>query len=261
MPLTFIRFDGKKFNNETRKFSVDHSEGWWYSVTVADLDNDGDQDLVAGNLGLNYKYQATPDEPFEVFYNDFDENGQKDIVLSYYNFGDRYPLRGRSCSAQQVPTLKYEFPTYTQFASANLMDVYGLDKLNPALHYEAKSFVSAVFVNQGKGKFEQKPLPNEAQISSVNDILVLDINKDGNKDLIMAGNLFTAEIETPRNDAGIGMVLLGDGQNSFRPVNPRESGLAVPLDVKKMALLPSGETQFILFGINDGPLQFWKLNK
>ena len=257
MPLTFMRFDGKKFSNETRKFKVADSEGWWYSLTAEDLDNDGDQDLVAGNLGLNYKYQATPEEPFEVFYHDFDDNGQKDIVLSYYNFGDRYPLRGRSCSAQQVPNLKYEFPTYTQFASANLMDVYGLDKLNPALHYEARSFASAIFINQGKGKFEMKPLPMEAQTSSVNDILVLDINQDGHKDLLLAGNLFTAEVETPRNDAGIGILLLGNSLNEFKPVPALESGLVIPLDVKKMALLPNGDAPLILFGINDGPVQFY----
>jgi hypothetical protein len=259
MPITFIRFTGNKFNNETRKFGVSDSEGWWYSITANDFDNDGDEDLVAGNLGLNYKYQASPQEPFEVFYNDFDENGQKDIVLSYYNFGDRYPLRGRSCSAQQVPDIKYDFPTYNQFASANLLDVYGLDKLNPALHYEAKTFASAFLENKGQGRFDMTPLPNEAQVSSVNDIIVIDLNQDGHKDLILAGNLFPAEVETPRNDAGIGLVLLGDGKNNFEPVPATSSGLVVPYDVKSMALLPSKKGSRIIFGVNDGPVQIFEV--
>ena len=144
MPITFLRFDGSKF---TKRQGLPNSEGWWYSIEANDTDNDGDEDLVVGNLGLNYKYRASQDEPFEVFYNDFDENGSKDIVLSYYNFGDRYPLRGRSCSAQQISSLKHEFPTYDQFASADLLEVYGLDKLNPALNYKAKNFASAYLEN------------------------------------------------------------------------------------------------------------------
>jgi len=260
MPITIIGFDGKKFSNETSKFGITNSEGWYYSIEANDLDNDGDADLIAGNLGLNYKYQATAKEPFEVFYNDFDENGQKDIVLSYYNFGDRYPLRGRSCSAQQVPMLKSEFPTYTQFASANLMDVYGLDKLNPALHYEAKTFASAVFENNGSGKFTTIALPNLAQVSSINDILVIDMNRDGFKDLVVAGNLFPAEVETTRNDAGIGLVLQGDGTNHFKPLSAMQSGLMLPYDVKKIRQLSQGDNHLILFGLNDGPVKFYRVN-
>lgn len=259
MPITFLRFDGKKFENVTKRYGVANSQGWWYSIEAEDMDNDGDVDLVAGNLGLNSKYRASANEPFEVFYNDFDENGSKDIVLSYYNFGDRYPLRGRSCSSQQVPDIKYEFPTYELFASANLLDVYGLDKLNPALHYEAKTFASAYFENIGNGHFQMTALPNEAQISSINDILILDFNEDGHKDLLLAGNLFPTEVETPRNDAGIGILLLGSGSNIFTPVPARESGLALPYDVKKTALVGSKKGDLIIFGVNNGPLKAFRL--
>ncbi len=260
MPISFFRFDGDKFTNETRDFGINDSEGWYFSIEANDLDNDGDEDLIAGNLGLNYKYQASPQEPFEVFYNDFDENGKNDIVLSYYNFGNRYPLRGRSCSAQQIPSIKFEFPSYTQFASANLLEVYEANKLEPALHYEARTFASAVFVNNGKGIFSGKSLPNEAQVSSVNDILVLDINNDGHKDLILAGNLFVSEVETPRNDASIGLVLLGDGNNNFSALPAIESGLMVPHDLKKMALFRKNDDKLVIFTNNNGPLQFFKIN-
>ena len=261
MPITFMKYDGAKFTNTTRQTGLKDTEGWWYSIEANDLDNDGDVDLIAGNLGKNYKYQTSVTEPFEVFYNDFDENGQKDIVLSYYNFGDRYPLRGRSCSAQQVPGLKYDFPTYTQFASANLLDVYGLDKLNPALHYQAKTFASAIIENKGGGQFKAIPLANEAQISSVNDIIVSDINQDGLKDLVIAGNLFTSEVETPRNDAGIGLVLLGDGQNNFKPVSSTASGLVVPYDVKSLATIQLKNKHLIMFAVNDGQVQFYEIQK
>ncbi len=132
MPITcFENQDGhfKKIEHPSFK----NTTGWWYSIEAADIDNDGDDDYLVGNLGLNYKYKASINEPFEVFYEDFDKNGKKDIVLSYYNFGDRYPLRGRSCSSEQIPDLKKEFPTYDIFASSSLEKVYGEDELEKSL--------------------------------------------------------------------------------------------------------------------------------
>ena len=143
MPITLLRNNGKTFTNATDHLGLTDTEGWWFSIEAADTDGDGDPDLVAGNLGLNYKYKATPEEPFEVHYNDFDANGSKDIVLSYYNFGEQFPLRGRSCSTQQVPLIGKKFATYEGFASADLIEVYGASNLQSALHYQAKTFASA----------------------------------------------------------------------------------------------------------------------
>ncbi len=260
MPLTFLRNDGKKFLDVTKRMNTNVGHGWWYSIAAKDIDGDGDQDLVAGNLGLNYKYKASKNEPFEVFYDDFDESGTKDIVLSYYNFGDRFPLRGRSCSAEQIPDLKYEFPTYQQFAAANLTDVYGLSNLNQALHYQAQNFASVWLENHGSGRFVAHELPNEAQLSSINDILIHDLNQDGFQDLLLAGNLYAAEIETPRNDASVGVVLLGDKNQEFTALMPQQSGLQVPFDVKKILLIKSGQNDQVLFGVNNGPMQWFEIS-
>lgn len=109
--------------------SLEDSSGWWFSIEQGDFDNDGDMDYIAGNLGLNYKYKATKETPFDVYYEDFDGNGSEDIVLGYYNFGKHYPLRGFSCSSQQVPKLKEEFKKNDIFASLELNQVYGEKKL------------------------------------------------------------------------------------------------------------------------------------
>lgn len=235
------------------------SQGWWFSVETADIDQDGDEDIIAGNLGLNYKYKATETEPFEVYYYDFDENGSKDIVLTYYNFGIQYPLRGRSCSSEQVPELKQKFETYDLFAGSDVFEVYGEKSLENALHYEAQTFASMYIENLGNGKFELKELPIMAQTSSVNAILAEDFNGDGHQDLLLAGNLYDAEVETTRNDAGYGIYLEGDGQGNFRQISREESGFYVPYDVKSLLSVPSKKDQFILVGCNDDALQAFKL--
>ncbi len=237
---------------------IDHT-GWWYSLHANDFDGDGDDDYVVGNLGLNAKYKASQIAPFEVHYDDFDNNGKKDIVLSYYNFGEQYPLRGRSCSAEQIPEIKEKFGSYNIFASSNLSTIYTPNALEKALHYSAKTFASVYIENKGNGIFSLKALPQAAQVSSVNSILSNDYNEDGHLDLLIAGNLYPAEIETPRNDGGIGLLLYGNGKGDFKPVAPLESGISLPYDVKQMLPVATPKGELIIIGNNDEKvLGLWK---
>ncbi|MBK8501265.1 MAG: hypothetical protein IPL46_03130 [Saprospiraceae bacterium] len=186
------------------------------------MDHDGDQDLLVGKLGLNYKYKASSEEPFEVYYYDFDDNGTKDVVLTYYNFGIQYPLRGRECSSQQVPMIKEKFENYDLFASSDVFKVYGENKLDQALHLESTNFASVYVENLGDGSFKISNLPIEAQISSVNDFVINDFDQDGHADVLLAGNLFDAEVETTRADAGFGLLMLGDGAGHFKPLSKKK---------------------------------------
>ncbi len=254
MPITIFKQSAQHtFSKiESSAPGLDGTEGWWFSITAADMDGDGDEDLIAGNLGLNYKYKATNEEPFEVYYHDFDENGSDDIVLSYYNYGKKYPLRGRSCSSQQMPMLKDKFPTYNLFAEADLESVYQPKALEEALHYRAATFASIYLENLGNGRFRVCSLPNEAQLSSVNTILAEDFDGDGHLDLLLAGNLFVSEIETPRNDASIGLLLKGNGKGAFEALPPALSGVSLPYDVKKAAVVKaSNGDPMIVFASND----------
>ncbi len=255
MPITF--FENKDGLFQKHK-TLPNSTGWWYSIEGADIDDDGDMDYFAGNLGLNYKYKATVEEPFEVHYHDFDNNGSKDIVLSYYNFGERYPLRGRSCSSEQIPTLENEFPSYNIFADSELEKVYGTDNLAAALHYSADNFASVFIENKGNEQFEITALPKEAQVSSINDFIIEDFDQDGYKDVVLAGNLFTSEIETPRNDAGIGLLLKGNGQGKWSVIKSDKSGINLPYDIKRIRKLKAGDNFFLLFACNDDKVQVLK---
>ena len=240
MPVTLFENNQGVFKNITQGSGLENTAGWYYSIAAHDFDNDGDQDFVAGNLGLNYKYKASQEEPFVVFSHDFDGNGQLDIVLGYHEHGELYPLRGKSCSTDQIAGLKQQFPTFESFGEANLEDVYGA-QLDEALQYEAKTFASSYIENLGDGSFKVVPLSNEAQFSSINNILVEDFNGDSHLDLLISGNLYAAEIETPRNDAGMGLLLTGDGKGNFDPVPLSESGFFAPHDAKDMKMIMVGK--------------------
>ncbi|MDH3649629.1 MAG: VCBS repeat-containing protein, partial [Saprospiraceae bacterium] len=255
MPVTIFTNTANGFVKYDGSDALNQKVGWFFSVETADMDGDGDEDILAGNLGLNYKYKASDTEPFEVYYYDFDENGSKDVVLTYYNFGVQYPLRGRECSSQQVPVIKDRFKNYDLFASSDVFQVYGESKLENALHLAATDFASLYIENQGNGKFEIRPLPLQAQISSINDFIIEDINQDGHQDVVLAGNLFDAEVETARADASYGLVMIGDGQGDFRTLTKRESGLFVPYNVKSLATVRTTAGRMLLVGRNNGALK------
>lgn len=254
------------FQNNNNKFSkVDlpdlaDTTGWWFSIEQGDFDKDGDMDYVVGNIGLNYKYKTSKDKPFDVYYKDFDDNGSKDIVLGYYNYGKHYPVRGFSCSSEQIPKLKTDIKKYDIFASMEVEEVYGEKKLKKALHYETQTFASVFVENLGNGKFKVKELPVRAQFSSVNDMIIKDFNNDNNLDILLAGNLFVSEIETTRNDAGTGLLLLGDGKNNFKQEKYLDTGFMARKDVKKLRLVKGKEKMLVFVANNNDFLQVFEIN-
>lgn len=261
MPIRFIEQKNNRFVDQTASYGFENTTGWWFSLEKADMDGDGDEDYVAGNLGLNYKYKGSEKEPFHVYANDFDQNGSMDIVLGYYNNGKAYPVRGLQCSTEQCPTIWNKFNTYTSFGSATLDMVYGADKLEESLHYEAKIFESCYIENKGNGNFKLSPLPHMAQISSVNSLLLHDFDEDGNKDILLAGNMHGSEVETPRNDAGIGLWLQGDGSGNFNAVASKESGFYAPHVVNDMKLIEKDNELLILLGNNNEAMQTFVVPK
>ncbi|GAB4421341.1 MAG: VCBS repeat-containing protein [Bacteroidia bacterium] len=255
MPVTVLRQVAGKWEDATRSLGLGDKTGWWFSVAAADMDGDGDDDYVLGNLGLNYKYHASSGKPFHVYYDDFDANGSYDIVLGFYQESELYPLRGRSCSSQQVPSLAQKFPTYNQFASATLTEVYGSLPLKRSLNYQARTFASAYIENQGGGRFGWRDLPVEAQLAPVRDLLLEDIDGDGLRDIVLAGNLYVSEIETARADAGMGLWLRGAGAGTFAPVRAHTSGLYLPCDLRYLVPVHTPQGLALLAGVNDGPLR------
>jgi enediyne biosynthesis protein E4 len=256
MPVSFFENSGGVFKNVTKKYGLGQSVGWWMSISAADFNGDGKNDYVLGNVGENNKFHPSADKPLEIYCHDFDASGSYDIVLGKYQDGICYPVRGRQCSSEQMPFIQQKFPTYSEFAVANLEKIYGKENLDKALHYSAHEFASCVLLSNGTG-FNLKHLPVLSQFGPLNKTLTGDFNNDGHVDILGAGNNFGAEVETIRYDGGRGVLLIGDGNGNFNPFSPLESGFLVTSDAKDMVMI--GNLVFV--SSNHAPVKAFKIRK
>lgn len=253
MPVKVFEYRSGRFQDASQKFGFGDTEGWWNKLVVEDIDGDGDLDIIAGNLGENYKFKASKEKPFEVYARDFDNNGTNDIFLAKYNGDAQVPVRGRECTSQQCPFILEKFPSFLSFAESDIKTILG-DDIESALHYRAHLFSSVIFVNEN-GQFKPLKLPLEAQFSTVNAIIVEDFNKDGKKDILIAGNRFDVEVETTPANASPGLLLVGLGDMKFKSTKPLESGFFVPYNVKDMKAVRLGSGTGILVSSNDDSLR------
>lgn len=257
MPVKVFEYAKGKMKNVSANFGFDKTNGWWNKIIAEDIDGDGDLDLIAGNLGENYKFQASTKKPFEVYAKDFDGNGTNDIFLAKHLSDKMVPIRGRECTSQQCPMISEKFPTYLSFAESDLTGILGEETLKTALHYQAYLFSTVVFVNE-KGTFTAKKLPMAAQLSTVNGIVVKDFDGDGIKDILIAGNKFDVEVETTPADASPGVFLKGVGNNEFKSYQPMESGFFVPYNVKDIQFIKTGTSSAILVSSNNDRLRVFE---
>ncbi|SEP83677.1 Repeat domain-containing protein [Hyunsoonleella jejuensis] len=260
MNIEILINDKGLFEKATEKYGLEDSRGIWWSITANDFDNDGDDDYILGNLGLNNKFKASNEHPFKLYANDFDENGTNDVVLAKFYKDDYVPVRGRECTSQQMPYVAEKFKDYHTFASSKLVEILPENKVEDAVVYEIKSFESIILINDN-GKLLRQALPNELQIAPIKSALVMDVNKDGNNDILTVGNHFGVEVETTRYDAGIGSVLIGDGNNNFEVTNLQESGFYVPSDSRQITPLDIDGKTYLIIANNNEPISVFRLDK
>ena len=248
--------NGNIFEDKSYDYGLEGLRGMWWSITASDLDGDGDDDYVLGNLGKNNKFKATEEHPFKVYANDFDNNGTNDVVLAKFYKDDYVPVRGRECTSQQMPYVAEKFEDYHSFASSKLFEILPKDKVDDAVIYEIKSFESIVLINEGH-HFVRKPLPNAVQISPIKSSLVIDVNKDGIMDIMVAGNHYGVEVETTRYDAGYGAVLLGTSNGNYLVQSPKQSGFYVPFDSRHISQITINGQKTILVTNNNEKLKLF----
>ncbi len=255
MPVQFYENAGDRLREVTGSTGLPAMRGWWFSIESGDFNRDGRPDLVAGNLGLNYTFTTSHDSKFGVYAADFTGNQTTDIVFTQEVDGTEYPFFGLAKLGREVYTIGVTFPTHAAFAEAPVVAVFGSSQLDQAVHYQADSFASVYLQNDGDGTFTAIPLPNSAQLSPITGMIADDFDGDGHLDLLVAGNLYHADPNTARADAGKGLLLRGDGRGHLTPVPPFASGFLAPLEVTDLALITTPAGKVVLVANNSDSLQ------
>ena len=196
-----------------------------------------------------------------MYAGDFSGDRTTDIVLTKEIGGAEYSLAGMASLGQAIYPLGIRFPTYGSFAGVPIGQAFSSTQLQHALHYQTDTFASTYLHNDGRGAFTAYALPNPAQIAPIKGIVAHDVDGDGNLDLIVAGNLYDAEPNTPRADAGNGLWLRGDGKGHFTAVPPAESGLLAPLNVSGLTLINTPNGKAVIVANSGDSLQVFRSGK
>lgn len=228
----FDNHEGHLKKVENSNNGLERLSGWWWSIQAHDIDEDGDDDYVLGNMGHNYKFRPQENFPLEMFADDFDKDGKMDIAFGHYQEGRLYPFYNRNKAIKQNNDIAQRVETNNKYARMDIFEIYGKEILENSYRQKIQTLESGYIENLGDGKFNFKPFDNYAQISNVNAILVKDFDADGHKDLLLAGNLYNMEAETIRNDASIGVLLKGNGLGIFESQRYQISGVYIDGEVR-----------------------------
>jgi hypothetical protein len=262
MPIRVFINDGQAFSEQTKVYGLENSHGWWNCLRAADLDKDGYIDIIAGNTGKNSFFQPSAAAPVIITATDFDKNGSIDPLVTYYNpiEKERFIIHNRLVLIDQVPGFKRRFETFSQYATTPFEKSFSEEELRHAVDRYAYELSSVILVNQKGVKFRKTDFPDIVQVSSINDVLVEDLNNDMHLDLILVGNDYAQETLFGRYDASIGTVLLGDGKLGWQEFQNRKSNFVADKNAKEVLMLRGKNPDKLIVVINnDGPIQSYRL--
>ena len=215
MPIRFFKNMKGTFKEVTNGTGLQNTGGWWNSIAGGDFDNDGDIDYVAGNLGLNGPYKVSDKEPVCIYAKDYDKNGRLDPVMCHFQDGKEYIVHARDDINKQITPMRARFRDYSAYAAVTFQQAFTPDEVADAYVVRAETFASAYIENLGNGKFALHNLPLQAQFAPIYGMVCIDINGDGNLDVLCVGNSYATEVQTGRYDAQGSVLLTGNGKGNF----------------------------------------------
>ena len=259
MDITVLDF--KYLPLEEKK--IPYTAGWWNTIHAADMDQDGDLDLITGNLGTNTNLKASRDEPVNLYIRDLDDNQSPEAILSHYKDGVEYPYYGLDLLSKQLVALKKKYPDYGSFANSSFSEVFPEAQMEGAERAQAVTFESAYFENQGGGDFVRKSLPDAVQIAPVYGIATDDFDMDGSMDFLAIGNSSGNQVKIGNLDASYGAFISMDKDNQqWKVTEARTSGFAANGDTRDIRILQGpGSTRWVLVARNNGPLSLFQYQK
>ena len=249
-----------KENNTFKKTYISDKKGWWNFILPYDFDNDGDIDFIAGNLGENIRLQTSDNQPVNMYYSDFDDNGKKEQILTYYMQNKEIPFTNIADLQRQIPSYKKKILYAREFAKMTLEEIFTKEKLQKAKKFTANYFDNAVLINQGNGKFETVSLPDFAQLTPYKTAQIIDANKDNLPDVLLYGNFYGNNVQLGRYDADFGKILINKGNCKFEVQNV--NGAQIKDEVRRSAAITIGKNKekAIVLARNNASVRVLKVN-
>jgi enediyne biosynthesis protein E4 len=258
MAPRIFSFHNNKF--EEVKTNISNKFGWWQTIGVADINNDGKQDLILGNIGENFYLNPKEDSPAKLWMNDYDNNGDLDKLMTYTISGKDMPVFLKRDMQDQLPGLKKENLKHSDYANKAIQDLFAKNLIASSVVKQFNYTASCAAINNGNGNFTVNELPFMSQLSCINVIIPVDVNGDGFIDIVNGGNQFGFLPQFEKLDGNFGEVLLNDGKGNFMWQESKKTGLDLRGELRDIAVINKPQGIFLLFLQNDEYPMLYQLN-
>ncbi len=258
MPVKLLINENGIFTDRSDDWGLANTEGWWRTVSTADLDGNGHPDLVLGNHGLNSRFIASEEKPVTMYVNDFDMNGSVEQITCVFNGDTSYPIVMKDDMVGQIPTLSGHYPTFDDYKGETMEEIFPAEVLQRSVILQARIMESCVFFHTGNHHFSKVPFPGPGQLFPVYAILADDPDRNGFTDLLIGGNQSRAKPETGTYMAGYGLMLKGDGTGVLSVVPAIRSGISIPGEVRDMGYITVKNEKLLVVVRNNNKLQVLK---
>jgi len=259
MEVTVLINEGGSFQ-KLEMSGLDSTSGWWNTIELGDFNNDGYPDIVVGNHGLNSRFAASREKPITLFINDFDRNGQIEQILSQFNGEESYPLALRHDLIKQMPVLKKKYLKYESYKGQKIDNIFPPELVESSIKLRAEELTTAVYLSNMGKSFTRVEMPIEAQFSTTQAMEVLDVDGDGNQDIILGGNFYGSKPEVGRYDAQYGLLLKGRGEGTFVSISSIYSGLELIGETRDFITVKTKNGVELISAGNNEPLQRFTIN-
>jgi hypothetical protein len=254
MPITLFKNENGIFSSATGQTGLDKTNGFWNCIEVADLDLDGDLDLVAGNQGMNTRFNASYKKPVTMYVSDYDGNGKIEQIITTYKGDKAYPMHMRADLIEQIPSLKKKYLKHSSYKEQTVHDIFGEELISKSLQLKVYTTKSICLMNSGKG-FLEAPLPIEAQFAPVYSISIDDYNNDKTPDILIGGNFYWSKPEVGIYDGSAGLLLRGEGKGVFSTTTMDVSGICVRGEIRDIKNISVGKERLVIIArTNDKPV-------
>ena len=258
MSVKIFRNDDGKFKEVTNQVGLKYTTGFWNTIDKIDLDNDGYEDLIVGNIGDNTFFKGTKDKPIRMYVNDFDNNGSIEQVITSYNGDGSYPIALKKEITSQMPYLLKKYLKYSDYEEQSIDDIFADGELDRALVYEVFQNKSIVLWNDQGYFFNPKELPFKAQLAPIYAIYSKDIDNDNNIELIAGGNQHNAKPQTGIYGSSYGTVLKYIGNREFKVLDFETSGFHINGQIRDIKEITIKGKKHLLVAINNDVIRIYK---